>query len=66
MAGKRVAFLQGDVTRALKGARAAGMDVAATEIRPDGAMVLHHKPVEKAEALDPVDKWLEEYRARPA
>lgn len=64
MSGKRVPFQQGKVTRAIKGARAAGMEVAACEIRPDGAIVLHHKPVERAETLDPLDKWVEEYRAR--
>ncbi len=65
MTRKKVPFLQGTVTRAVKGARAGGMEVAALELRPDGAIVLHQNPVERAETLDPVDKWLEEYRARP-
>ena len=48
MAGKRVAFLQGDVTRAIKGAKAAGIEPGPVEIWPDGRIVILPKgaPVE--------------------
>ena len=61
----RVAFLQGDVTRALKGAKAAGIDVASFEICPaTGRILILSKGAERAEALDPLNKWEAEYRAR--
>lgn len=64
MAGKRVAFLQGDVTRAIKGARAAGLDPGRVEIGPDGRIVILLRGTEPAETVDPLDKWEAEYRAR--
>jgi hypothetical protein len=42
MAGRPAAFKQGDVTKALKAVRAAGMNVVRTEIAPDGKIVLVH------------------------
>lgn len=67
MAGKRVAFLQGDVTRAIKGARAAGIEVTSFEICPvTGRIVVLSKASHKPEVLDPVEKWEAEYRARKA
>lgn len=64
MAGKRVAFLQGDVTRAIKGARAAGLDPGRVEIAPDGRIIILLAGYEKTDAVDPLDKWEAEYRAR--
>lgn len=67
MAGKRVAFLQGDVTRAIKGAKAAGIEVASFEVCPvSGRIVILSKGAQKSEPLDPVEKWEAEYRARKA
>lgn len=64
--GKRVAFLQGDVTRAIKGAMAAGFEPASVEIGPDGRIVVLSKGAQKSEPLDPLEKWEAEYRARKA
>ena len=66
MAGKRVPFLQGDVTRAIKGAMAAGIEPGPVEIWPDGRIVILPKGAQKPDDLDPVDKWEAEYRARKA
>lgn len=64
MAGKRVAFLQGDVTRAIKGVRAAGIDPGPVEIYPDGRIVILPTGTEKTDAANPLDRWEAEYRAR--
>jgi hypothetical protein len=46
-----------DLTRAVKGAKAAGLDVTRVEIGPDGRIVLSAgKPAE--EAANDLDKWL--------
>lgn len=66
MAARRVAFLQGDVTRALKGALAAGLQPGAVHIFPDGRIVVLSRDSKSAEALDPLEKWEAEYRARQA
>lgn len=66
MPGKRVAFLQGDVTRAIKGAMAAGFDPGPVEIHPDGRIVLLCKGVATTKDLDPVEQWEAEHRARKA
>lgn len=67
MAGKRVAFLQGDVTRAIKGAKAAGIEVASFEICPaTGRIIVLTKDAQKTERLDPLEQWEAEYRARKA
>lgn len=61
---KRVAFLQGDVTRAIKGARAAGIEPGPVEIHPDGKIVILPKGASMPEAADALEKWEAEYRAR--
>lgn len=63
---KRVAFLQGDVTRAIKGAKAAGLEPGPVEIWPDGRIVILPRGTAAAEASDPLEKWEANYRARKA
>lgn len=65
MGKKRVAFLQGDVTRALKGAKAAGFEAASVEIAPDGRILVLSRHAAKSE-LDDADRWIADYRARQA
>ena len=66
MAGKRLPFLQGDVTRAIKGAKAAGIEPGPVEIWPDGRIVILPKGTAKSETPDPLETWEAEYRARQA
>lgn len=66
MAAKRVAFLQGDVTRAIKGAKAAGIVPGPVEIWPDGRIVILPVGDQAGKALDPAEKWEAENRARKA
>lgn len=66
MAGTRATFKQADLTRAVKAARAAGLDVARTEIGPDGKIVLVHHAETISGALSPLDEWKAKKNARPA
>lgn len=66
---KRAAFRQSDVSRAFRGARKAGIDVARVEIRPDGRItIIPGKPVETAPATteDDLDRELAEFEAAHA
>ena len=61
MSRTRPAFKQADVTKAVRGARAAGLEVVRTEIHADGGIVLIHK----ADAsLAPADAALETWKAK--
>lgn len=66
MAGKRVTVLQGAITRAIKGAKAAGIEPGPVEIRPDGTIVILPKGTATAEPVDALDKWEAQRRARKA
>ncbi len=60
-------FKQQDVTRALRGAKAAGMDVTQIEIGKDGKIILvAGKADERAANIprDELDQELEEFEAR--
>ena len=56
------AFRQVDVTRAIKGAKSAGMAVARCEILPDGRIVISEAIEDKAEDL--FDAWKARREAR--
>lgn len=47
-------FRQGDVTRIMKGAKAAGETVK-VEVRPDGTIIA--TPVTSTQALEPDNEW---------
>lgn len=57
MARVATRFTQADVAKALKGARAAGFEVAAVEIGHDGTIRIERQAEGKVDALDPFDAW---------
>ena len=59
-------FRQGDVTRAVKAARAAGLDVVRTEIDRDGRIVLVHKADAAPAPVDEFSEWKARRDARKA
>jgi len=58
-------FKQIDVTKAVKGARAAGLEVARIEIDAAGRIVLFARS-EHSEPLTPLEKWKQDHGARSA
>jgi len=50
-------FTQADVAKALKGAFAAGFDVGAVEIGPDGAIRIVRMDEKAKNSSDPFDEW---------
>ncbi|MBI1265421.1 MAG: hypothetical protein GC187_11885 [Alphaproteobacteria bacterium] len=50
-------FRQTDLTRAVKAARAAGLQVTATVIAPDGSIRLEHVADPRDNGESPFDKW---------
>lgn len=61
MARGRCTFRQQDVTRALRAAQAAGIDVERYEIEPDGKITVIAKSADMAEPMSPLDKWKREH-----
>lgn len=57
-------FRQTDITRALKGVRAAGVAVGRVEISREGRIVVFAPGTEPAHEND-LDKWLQRHDARP-
>jgi hypothetical protein len=57
---RQVAFKQADVTRAIKGAIAAGMKVARAEIDQSGRIVVVSPSEETTKPANDLDKWLAE------
>lgn len=67
MARTPAAFKQTDIVRAVKAARAAGLDVIRTEINPaTGAIILVHHNDGPAPAETPFDEWKAKRNARAA
>jgi hypothetical protein len=63
MARAPATFRQGDVTRAIRAAVAAGVDIARVEIARDGRIVIVTGKAQPA-VRDDLDRELEEFRAR--
>jgi hypothetical protein len=61
MARGACTFKQQDVTRALKGAKAAGLDVARVKINPDGSIVIDADTVKAIEPSNAFDNWKASY-----
>ena len=63
MSRSKSAFRQRDVTRAIKGARAAGVDVAGVKVEKDGGftVIAAGKP---GEVLSELDRELAEFEGR--
>ena len=59
-------FTQSDVTRAAKGAIAAGLPVSRTEIAADGRIVIYHDSPAPADNLTAFEKWKAERKAGAA
>lgn len=59
---RRATFTQAELTRAIKGARAAGMTVAKCEITPDGRIVLSDSGTTPAD--DPYGDWKQRREGR--
>lgn len=59
-------FTQADVTRAAKGAAAAGLPVSRTEIAPDGRIIIYHDAPMAVENMTPFEKWKADQNARAA
>jgi hypothetical protein len=57
-------FRQQDVTRAIRAARAAGVDIARVEIARDGRIVMVTAEVQCAAQDDDLDRELAEFEAR--
>jgi hypothetical protein len=64
MSGGPSKFRQRDLMRALKGAKAAGIEVGRIEIDPDGKIVVITAS-HPEEALSPLEKWKRDH-ARPS
>jgi hypothetical protein len=59
-----VRFKQADVTRALRGAIAAGVEIARVEIDPRDGNIVILTPRVSSSPLDPYDVWKAESNAR--
>ena len=65
MARQSTAFRQVDLTRAVRGAKNAGLEITRVEIGPDGKITLSAGK-QPADTGNDLDKWLEGQRARSA
>jgi len=57
MARSPASFKQADLARAMKAVRAAGFEVARTDILPDGTIRLIHKAEVASDPATPFDQW---------
>lgn len=64
MARSPASFKQADLARAMKAVRAAGLDVARTDILPDGTIRLIHKAEVTSDPATPFDQWKAKRDAR--
>jgi hypothetical protein len=55
-------FTQGDVTRAVKGVVAAGVDVMRVEVDTNGRIIVTAgKPGDVTRVINPLDKWMADH-----
>ncbi len=66
MSRRVVSFRQTDVSRAVKGAKAAGLDVAAVEIDASGTIRLFDRTASASVPPDAFSNWKEKRDARQA
>ena len=64
MARRPLALKQADVTRALRGAVAAGVEIASVEIDPRNGNIILLTPRYSGPTVDPYDVWKAEINAR--
>lgn len=55
--GKRATFTQAEMTRAIRAAKAAGMNVTRCEIGSDGSIILSEITTPIAASASPLDQW---------
>lgn len=67
MARRAAAFTQVDLSRALRGVKAGGIDVARIEIEPGTGkiVIVSASCSSSAEEQNPLDKWLKEDASKP-
>lgn len=53
----KTAFRQADVARAVKGVKAAGVEVGRVEVGRDGRVIVYSVSAAKQTDLSPLDKW---------
>ena len=58
MARAPSAFRQGDVTRALRAAKAAGVDIGRIEIHPNGRIIIVTETEAERQVCPPLDAWM--------
>lgn len=58
---RKPSFKKADVTRALNAAKDAGLEIAVTEIKPDGTIRLICGPAQYGSSLSPFDEWKQRY-----
>lgn len=66
MARAPATFKHADLVRAVKAARACGLDVVRTEIAADGRIILVHEGKETPSMSNEFDEWKAKRDARPA
>lgn len=53
----RPTFRQADLVRAIRASRKGGLEIARTEIDPDGRIILFHAAAAEAAPASPFDAW---------
>ena len=61
MSGRPHQIRQADLTRALRAAKAAGLEVAGFTIEPDGRVVIQTGGSSGEEQTSPLDRWMADH-----
>lgn len=59
-------FTQAEIERAIRGAKACGLEARRVEITPDGAIIIHHDKTQDGDTMTPYQRWRAERDARAA